>query len=166
MTTSVGFSVRSDVRHKPPKNDPIYNTFHRDWAWVNGDAKRLCKAVTQGVAVTPGHWSDGVSRKGDYLKGYKSKYRGKFKEAHFVMLDFDGGMKLEDAIEHPYFQQTASFLYTSPSHRLPNKGDRLRLMPSLSKWKRLRPLTTTARSKRSFASNYPTTSGITRRRHY
>ena len=130
--TKTGFSVRPDVRHKPLKDDPIYKTFHRDWAWVEGDAKRLCKAVTQGVAVTPGHWCDGTNRYGTKVKGYKSKYRGDFKEAHFVMLDFDGGMKLDDAISHPFFAETASFLYTSPSHRLPGKGDRLRVVWQLS----------------------------------
>lgn len=130
--TSTGFSVRSDVRHKPPKGDPIYKTFHRDWDWVKGGAKRLCKAVTQGVAVTPGCWSEGTNRYGFTVQGYKSKYRGNFKEAHFVMLDFDGGLTLDDAITHPFFSETASFLYTSPSHRLPGKGDRLRVVWQLS----------------------------------
>lgn len=132
MTTSTGFSVRRDVRNKPAKGDQIYQTFHRDWEWVDGDAHRLLKAVTAGVAISPGRWADGIDKHGNPIKGYKSKFNGEFLEAHFVMLDFDGELSLTTAIDHPYLKKNASFLYTSPSHQLPGKGDRFRVILQLS----------------------------------
>ncbi|MDC0277448.1 YfjI family protein [bacterium] len=137
--TATGFSVRRDINHKPPKGHSIYKTFHKDWEWVEGDARRLRKAVTGGTAVTPGQWGSGSNRYGDTVEGYKSKFRGEFIKTDFVLLDFDNGISLEDAIKHPYFCETASFLYTSPSHRLPHKGDRLRvvwqLTESIKSWR-------------------------------
>ena len=130
--TATGFSVRRDIRNKPAKGDQIYKTFHRDWEWVDGDAHRLMKAATAGVAISPGRWTDGLNKHGNPVKGFKSKFKGEFKEAHFVMLDFDGGLTLADAIDHPFLQKNASFLYTSPSHQLPGKGDRFRVILQLS----------------------------------
>ncbi|MDB4673153.1 AAA family ATPase [bacterium] len=130
--SATGFSVRRDVRNKPAKGDQIYQTFHRDWEWVDGDAHRLLKAVTAGVAISPGRWADGIDKHGNPIKGYKSKFNGEFLEAHFVMLDFDGELSLAKAIDHPYLKKNASFLYTSPSHQLPGKGDRFRVILQLS----------------------------------
>ena len=122
---TIGFSVRRDVINKG--NEQQLNTLHRDWEWItNGTPNRLLKAVSKGIAITPAKWTD----------GYKSKYKGVFEESHYIMLDFDNGMTLSDAINNEFIASTASFIYTSPSHLKPGKGERFRVV-----WKLSTPIT-------------------------
>ncbi|WP_439671207.1 Replication origin-binding protein domain-containing protein [Cupriavidus necator] len=50
-----------------------------------------------------------------------AQHEGRKKEANFICsgylaVDIDGGLKLSDALDNPYIQQYASFIYTTPSH--------------------------------------------------
>ena len=128
---TIGFSVRKDIVNKGTPEQ--LNTLHRDWRWIDGGTPhRMMKAITHGYAVSPGHWDDCLNRDGVLVKGYKSKFKGNFLGAHYVLLDFDGGMSLDDALTNTFITRTACFLYTSPSHRKPGKGDRFRIVWALS----------------------------------
>ena len=126
-----GFSVRRDIVNKATEAQA--KTLHKDWKWItNGTPHRMLKALCLGYAVTPGKWSDAYNRKGEYITAYKSKLKGNFEEAWYVMLDFDNAISVDDALNNEFIASTASFLYTSPSHKKPGKGERFRVVWHLS----------------------------------
>jgi Protein of unknown function (DUF3987) len=132
----IGFSVHRDIINK---GEPF--ALADNWEWVEtGTPERLLKAVTvKGCAFTPGHWADGYDKrlskdgkpKGE-RKAWKHAILGNLIEAWYVALDFDGGMSLEEGLDHEVFNNKAAFLYTSPSHGKPGKGDRFRVVFALS----------------------------------
>lgn len=75
-----------------------------DWLPSNVTADDLANHVTSGFAFTA-HFKDGYRRTTN------------FECADFIAADFDGTMRIEDALVLPYVQKYASFIYTTPSHR-------------------------------------------------
>lgn len=75
----------------------------------------------KGWAVTPGRWKD----------GWKNNHQSEFLSAHFIFLDFDGGLKLTAAVADAFVQQQAAFIYTTASHGK-KPGDRFRVVFELS----------------------------------
>ena len=52
--------------------------------------------------------------------------------SQFVMLDFDGALTVDEVLKNKFITDTACFLYTSPSHLLPGKGERFRVVWALT----------------------------------
>ena len=134
---NTGFSVHTDIINKQKPYLLADN-----WGWVeDGTPDRLLTAVAvKGYAFTPGRWLDGFDKRltdegeprGD-RKAWKHAILGSMSEAWYVALDFDGGLPLQTGLDHPIFNEKACFLYTSPSHNQPGKGERFRVVFALSK---------------------------------
>ncbi len=118
-----GFSYRDNVVGKPPADSLRGLMLGDQWIWAPGaQPEHLLNAVAEkGYAVTPARWRN----------GYKSKKRGVFLEASYLLLDFDANLSWAACKEHPYFNQFAAFAYTSASHGKPGKGDRFRVVFAL-----------------------------------
>ena len=64
---------------------------------------------------------------------FSSQFEGARKSENFVCIgfiaiDFDKGETIENILANEFIRQHASFLYTTPSHRVGNNGDRFRIV--------------------------------------
>lgn len=84
--------------------------------------------------ATQGDWDgfiDWVVRRGHpwcaaQLSGNRAK--ANVKSAGLIGIDIDHGMTVAEAIAHPLVSAHAALIYPSPSHQLPGKGDRFRIV--------------------------------------
>jgi len=75
-----------------------------DWLPSKISADELAEHIASGFAFTA-HFKDGYRRTAN------------FECADFIAADFDGTMRLDDALELSFVQNYASLIYTTPSHR-------------------------------------------------
>ena len=116
--TPGGFAFKQSIINKASEEQ--LRKLGMGWIWADGGSRehlRDCLTV-KGWAVTPGRWKG----------GWKNNHKSEFLQAHYIFLDFDGGRKLVDAVADPFVQKQAAFIYTTPSHGKPGKGDRFRVV--------------------------------------
>ncbi len=120
-TQNMGFSFKQSIRNKA--TDDELCKLGMGWVWADcGNREHLRDCLTaKGWAVTPGRWRD----------GWKNNHKSEFLSAHFIFLDFDGGLKLTEAVANPFVQAQAAFIYTTASHGK-KPGDRFRVVFELS----------------------------------
>lgn len=83
--------------------------------------------------VTRDELGDLINAGFSYCSQFKgSRKKENFIQSGFVSLDFDSWY-LEQAIDHPYIQKNGAILYTTPSHRQGDNGDRFRVVFELEK---------------------------------
>ena len=77
-----------------------------------------------------------------------------FKQTGYIAADFDSGFSLTEALQDEFILNTASFIYTTPNHRVGNNGDRFRIV-----WELETPIsdvTTVTNLIKGLLSKYPT----------
>ena len=119
LTFKGGFSFRDNIVGKVPPHLVKDMMLGDGWMWApEASPEHLLDCVTnKGWAVSPGRWKG----------GHKSKKKGEFIEASYLLLDFDENMTWDEAKVNDFFNQQALFAYTSVSHQQPGKGDRFRV---------------------------------------
>lgn len=89
------------IINKPPRGSGVNHA--TDWAPVEISKQQLISHIQSGFAISA-HYKDDYRQSGNFIC------------SDFIAADMDGTMDLDEALNTPFIQKFASFIYTTPSH--------------------------------------------------
>ncbi len=109
----IKYSVNANIINKDVK---AFKKHNDSFVSSESNLEGLLRRIKLGQAFSP------IVFKGSYRKGEN------FISSQMFVLDFDGGVGLEEILERNIVKEQACAYYTTPSHRLGDNGDRFRLL--------------------------------------
>lgn len=102
MPQKIKLAVEDTIVDKIPPNSPLWRIASTGFRNVEFTVQELADHINQGHPLCAQH------------QGRRTQ--ANFLCSDIVAVDIDDGMRLEEALVHPYVQQHAAILYTTPSH--------------------------------------------------